>query len=497
MHTPTNKIVTASDVVNAFDTSTTLKLELFNGDSKATSVNSLSFFIISNDYDDFISVDDYEVENGTVTFRLPKVDKGKYYPQIMDRNGRAYSTDYGDYINVIQGKTSRTLELFPTIKDDIIDELSPELKKYLLVNKETFSGEHGEKGDKGEKGDQGIQGVRGRKGNRGEKGEKGDKGDKGDKGEKGDRGYRGNRGEKGEKGDKGDPFVYEDFTVAQLDDIKNDIGSDIKSNIVVGDINLFSMTEAIGYADNVFDYDVDSGRLNFKNTAYFFESPFKAKEGTHNVRFEEADHTGSMGSNKLLIEIKDNDKNNVFSKVIEPKITYTFEIQEGDIQESDDFFIQVRPTGSQRSEGYFEKLMISRGDVIGNWKPSPADSNAGILVLSLSEDNAILQGERNDIVTYTIDENVGATVEDNHINLSSGYWYVSLSANLVSTNTSYLYLRKNDSNYMSTAGTVNVHHFSTVVNIEEGDSLAIAVYSDYEDITLKAFSSTRFVFKKL
>lgn len=55
---------------------------------------------------------------------------------------------------------------------------------------------------------------------KGDKGDRGDKGEKGDKGDKGDKGERGERGEQGIQGEKGEPFTYEDFTPAQIAELK-------------------------------------------------------------------------------------------------------------------------------------------------------------------------------------------------------------------------------------------------------------------------------------
>lgn len=120
-----------------------------------------------------------------------------------------------------------------------------------------FKGEKGDKGDRGERGLQGVQGLKGEKGEQGlrgiqgvtgAKGEKGDKGDaftysdftsaqlaslKGAKGDKGEQGIQGEKGEKGDRGvqgvagmrgDRGEPFVYSDFTSAQLASLKGEKG---------------------------------------------------------------------------------------------------------------------------------------------------------------------------------------------------------------------------------------------------------------------------------
>lgn len=108
-----------------------------------------------------------------------------------------------------------------------------------------IQGEKGEKGEpfiyedftseqlallKGEKGAEGLRGLQGEKGDtgpmgpQGAKGDTGARGETGAEGEKGAQGIQGIKGEKGDKGDKGDAFVYEDFTIGQLEALKGDKG---------------------------------------------------------------------------------------------------------------------------------------------------------------------------------------------------------------------------------------------------------------------------------
>lgn len=100
-------------------------------------------------------------------------------------------------------------------------------------------GPQGPKGDKGDKGDtgpvgpQGIQGEKGAdgtmtfedlteeqraslKGDKGDQGEQGPIGPQGPTGNTGPQGPKGDTGDKGDKGDQGAPFLYSDFTEAQL-----------------------------------------------------------------------------------------------------------------------------------------------------------------------------------------------------------------------------------------------------------------------------------------
>ena len=200
--TPVNQIVMPYDQIKAYDMDTNLTLELKRENETAKDVNDIAFFILANSKDEYTNVENYSVENGVVNFTMPKVDTDKYYPQIMDKQGRVYSSNDNQFIDVVYNRESRVNELFPMIKHEVIEKVTPAVKQYVMDNKEEFSIK-GEKGDKGDKGDRGERGKQGYKGNRGEKGEKGDRGEQGPQGEKGERGFRGNRGEKGERGLQG------------------------------------------------------------------------------------------------------------------------------------------------------------------------------------------------------------------------------------------------------------------------------------------------------
>ena len=197
--TPVNQIVMPYDQIKAYDMDTNLTLELKRENEIANDVNDIAFFILANSKDEYTNVENYSVENGVVNFTMPKVDTDKYYPQIMDKQGRVYSSNDNQFIDVVYNRESRVNELFPMIKNEVIEKVTPAVKQYVMDNKDEFSIK-GDKGDKGEKGDRGERGKQGYKGNRGEKGEKGDRGEKGEKGDKGDRGFRGNRGPEGPQG---------------------------------------------------------------------------------------------------------------------------------------------------------------------------------------------------------------------------------------------------------------------------------------------------------
>ena len=203
---PVNRIVIPYNTIKAYDTDTSLTVKL-ESEGVPVSIDKIAFFIISNDDETFTNVEDYEVDDGTVTFRMPKVERGRYYPQIMDKNGKVYSSLNDEYIDVVYNKISRVNEVFPMIKQEVIDEIVPQIKQYVMINKDQFTGPGGSVGHVGPKGEQGPKGERGFRGNRGPQGEQGPEGPKGETGEKGERGFRGNRGPQGEQGPQGESGV--------------------------------------------------------------------------------------------------------------------------------------------------------------------------------------------------------------------------------------------------------------------------------------------------
>ena len=217
--TPVNQIVMPYDQIKAYDMDTNLTLELKRENETATDVNDIAFFILANSKDEYTNVENYSVENGVVNFTMPKVDTDKYYPQIMDKQGRVYSSNDNQFIDVVYNRESRVNELFPMIKHEVIEKVTPAVKQFVMDNKEQFSitGKTGLKGDKGDKGDRGLRGFQG---NRGEKGDKGDKGEKGEKGDRGPRGFQGNRGEKGDTGS----IDLETITPEQIEMLRGEKG---------------------------------------------------------------------------------------------------------------------------------------------------------------------------------------------------------------------------------------------------------------------------------
>ena len=209
---PINEIVLPYDQIKAYDVDTEMTLEL-HSENERQNVDSIAFFVLANDKEEFTSVTDYSVSDGVVKFKIPQIEEDKYYPQIMDSTGKVYSSANGVFIDVVYNPQSRALEIFPIIKEQIIDAVTPQIKQYVMDNKHQFTGEQGKQGIQGKQGEKGEQGPRGFQGNRGPKGEKGDKGDKGEQGIQGPRGFQGNRGP------KGDPFKYEDFTEEQIDNL--------------------------------------------------------------------------------------------------------------------------------------------------------------------------------------------------------------------------------------------------------------------------------------
>lgn len=228
---PINRIKIPHDTIRSYDMDSTMTVELYSQDEKSK-VNDLAFFIVSNDDDHFTNIDDYEVNDGTVTFRMPKLERGRYYPQIMDNKGQVYSSLNSEYIDVVYNQESRKLELFPIIKNEIIDEMEPRLKKYIMDNKDYFVGGSGTKGEKGDKGEPGPQGPRGYQGNRGPMGYEGPQGEQGPEGPQGVRGFQGNRGPAGPEGPQGEQGIqgepgnvdFNELDETQLEMLKGEQG---------------------------------------------------------------------------------------------------------------------------------------------------------------------------------------------------------------------------------------------------------------------------------
>lgn len=227
---PVNRIVLPFDTIKAYDTDTDFKVELFNEDQKAD-VDNIAFFVLANSKDEFTSVTDYTVDSGEVTFKIPQIKEDHYYPQIMDDKGRVYSSDNNAFIDVVYNPISRTMELFPIIKEEVIREVAPQIKQYVLDNKHQFSIK-GDTGLQGPKGDQGKVGPKGNKGNRGPRGEKGEPGHTGPEGPQGPRGWKGNRGPEGPKGEPGPQgpkgedgtVAFEDLSPEQVESLRGEQG---------------------------------------------------------------------------------------------------------------------------------------------------------------------------------------------------------------------------------------------------------------------------------
>lgn len=130
--------------------------------------------------------------------------------------------------------------------DDFEPKLKSDVMEYLNDNVDIF---RGVKGDVGAKGEQGIQGPPGPKGDTGEQGPQGP------------------IGEMGPKGDKGEPFKYEDFTIEQLDELREPIKNDVL-NIDNRIKKIYGLsTSAVDiYVDKMADNDGDGTQSNPYNS---------------------------------------------------------------------------------------------------------------------------------------------------------------------------------------------------------------------------------------
>src|SRR5699024_8828738 len=88
---PVNRILIPYNTIKSYDTETSLTVKL-EREGAQVDIDDIAFFIISNDDEYFTNVEDYEVKNGVVTFRLPKAERGRYYQHVMDRRGKVYSS---------------------------------------------------------------------------------------------------------------------------------------------------------------------------------------------------------------------------------------------------------------------------------------------------------------------------------------------------------------------------------------------------------------------
>src|SRR5699024_7868282 len=125
---PVNQILIPYKTIKSYDTDTSLTVKL-ESEGEPADIDDIAFFIISNDDEYFTNVEDYDVENGVVTFRMPKVERGHYYPHIIDKTGKVYSTLNSEYIDVAYNKVSRVDEVLPHIKKEVVDEIVPQIKQ--------------------------------------------------------------------------------------------------------------------------------------------------------------------------------------------------------------------------------------------------------------------------------------------------------------------------------------------------------------------------------
>lgn len=249
---PVNEIVIPESEIKAFDLNSPIKIELYNGDNKA-SVNDLASFSVSDDDDTYHRVEDFSVTNNVVTFKLPELQSGKYYPQIVDNKGQVYSSNNKAYIEVMYNRETRIKEIFPTIRKEVIDGVTPLVIEHLNENKEIYKGPKGDRGVAGPVGPKGPRGSQGFPGQRGPKGDIGPQGIPGAvdfdyitpeqiemlKGEKGDKGDRGLQGPQGEQGPQGIPGAvdFDVLTPEQINMLKPDFELDEEGNLyyVIGE----------------------------------------------------------------------------------------------------------------------------------------------------------------------------------------------------------------------------------------------------------------------
>ena len=104
---------------------------------------------------------------------------------------------------------------------------------------------------------------------------------------------------------------------------------------------------------------------------------------------------------------------------------------------------------------------------------------SGFVDLRLNTTLNVLSGEIHNITEYDVIENT-ETITESDITLKPGYWLVDVSINFESeaTKTNYLYLRKGNTNFLSSVGTPEKHSINAVIKVLPGENVVLRLYSN-------------------
>ena len=164
---------------------------------------------------------------------------------------------------------------------------------------------------------------------------------------------KGPKGDTGPKGDKGDTggFNGESIGVNNLLDLGNLETYDLSSKI-----------------DSV---DIENGIVRYSNLAYYMRNTKILRKGVHAFRIK--DYTGHSDSfeGKLRFQVRGvGDSTNLFSVDVGRGETRSF-----NVIEEKEYYLELRPTGVDRKEGFIEKPMLVEGDYSVLWNNNNLVSN--------------------------------------------------------------------------------------------------------------------------
>lgn len=513
--TPVNQIVMPYDQIKAYDMDTNLTLELKRENETATDVNDIAFFILANSKDEYSNVENYSVENGVVNFTMPKVDTGKYTPQIMDKQGRVYSSNDNQFIDVVYNRESRVNELFPMIKHEVIEKVIPVLKQYMGDNVIMFKGDKGDDGKDFKFEDYTPEQLESLRGERGPKGYTGDRGPKGDplnfdeltpeqklelKGEKGDQGIQ------GEKGEIGEPLTFNDLTPEQISMIEG-------VSAEVGFKNLFNMSTFESYTQNLHTVDYKNATVNFSNSAYTFYTPFNANhEGLYTFSIGEVINPNYTGrENKIRVIVRTLETETIVIPAVDLSSyeKFSFELTQSQIESAtSQFEIGIQVSGASRITGSFSKPMLVFGNMIAEHVLSELDSDyvhvgnfSGII--NNFEYNAGYGSSAHHIKTISFKENTESfNVETGEFSLKPGYWLINatIRPNVFTERSGIIHvaIRKNNAHVVVAVKNDDDRQSITlneVVKVNEGDKITLSIWSQYSfgskpDSTLNLIDTT-------
>ena len=157
---PVNHIEVPYNVVKSSDTSTELEMQLIEKENVVVSPN-IKQFKLTEDGTQAVNVEEYHVVGNTIYFTLPNTPNNRYYIEVELADGRVFSSRDDEYIDVVQSLNGAQQLIYPSIKDDVIENVLPEIQLFMVENSDEFKGDKGEPGEKGDPGDVHVTGLEG------------------------------------------------------------------------------------------------------------------------------------------------------------------------------------------------------------------------------------------------------------------------------------------------------------------------------------------------